>query len=217
MAVLAVSACNSEQTTRSAPLETAPPEVSTPQVSTPEVPTGEPETRSDWEREIQAKKAHARKVPIGPTLETVDWEEASGFKRLAPSKLPASEREKLADIRLPVLVPDDDSLLASALVTHNGDWYAAAMETDDDVEVYIRGNRMAYEIPGMQIPEAARRAAENYTLTRTDGIVTVSWRSFGVSYSLELECPEPTRDPRCTEDAFALDVAEHLGVVGGAQ
>lgn len=208
IAVLALSACNAEQTTRSSGLEAASPD-------RPDDPTNDP--TDDWEREKQVKKANARKVPVGPMLEAVDWEEADGFKQLEPRRLPGSEQKKLADIRLPILVPDDDDLLASALVTHHGDWYAAAMNTGDGAEVYIRGTRKAYEVPGMEIPEAAREAAKNYTLTRTHQIVTVSWRSFGVSYNLDVECAQPTKDTRCTEDEFALGVVENLGVIGGAR
>jgi hypothetical protein len=201
IAALAVAACNADEETRTSALETSPAE----------------NTRDDFEREKQIKKANARRVPVGPMVEAVDWDEASGFKRLEPALLPASEQKKLAEIRLPILVPDDDELLASALVTHRQDWYAAAMETGDGVDVYIRGTRKAYEVPGMEIPEAAREAAENYTLTRTHAIVTVSWRSFGVSYNLDVECARPTKDERCTEDEFALDIVENLGVIGGTE
>ena len=45
--------------------------------------------------------------------------------------------------------------------------------------------------------------------------MTVSWRAFNASYSLDIECAKPLADPRCTEDEFALQTVERLGVIGG--
>lgn len=165
------------------------------------------------EREMKAQWAGS--APRGPVAEPVDWDEASRFKQLDPARLPTEQRKKLAEVKLPVLAFDDDALLATALLTHHHNWYVIAVKSDDGLHMNVLGNRNAWTVPAMEIPEAARAAAEDYTLSRTHGIVTVSWRSFGTSYSVDVECAKPMSDPRCTEDEFALAVVEQLGVIGG--
>lgn len=209
IAILAVfvGCAESETQTKTAALQTAP--------DGPAV-TDQADRRAANELERQIKAEAAQKSPIGPTAQEVDWAEASGFTRIDAAHLPDGEREKLDVIRVPVLVPDDPAVVRTAMITEHENWYAAAMEVDG-ADVYIRGTRNAFEVPGMDIPEAARKSAENYTLTRTHQIVTVSWRSFGVSYSLDVECAKPMDDPRCTQDEYALGLAEKLAVIGGSQ
>jgi hypothetical protein len=172
------------------------------------------DTRAANEYEREMKRAEAETSPAGPIAQTVDWAEAAGFKRVDAKMLRPDQAAKLQAIRLPVLVFDDLKLLGTGLVTHHENWYVVAVEADG-LNMNIRGNRNAMTAPGMEIPEAARKAAESYTLTRTHGIVTVGWRSFNVSYSLDIECSQPTKDTRCTADEFALEMAEGLAVIGG--
>ena len=197
IATALVGCTETEPQTRPSALEGSAPPTSVEQIP-PEV-------------EREAKKAEAARQPVGPTAQPVDWGEVRGTKTLDPSLLPDDQRVKLDDIAVPVLLPDDGRLLATALITHHHDWYAAAMELKG-VDIYIRGTRNAYHVASMDIPEAAAAAADNYILTRTHQIVTVSWRSFNVSYSLDVECAQPMKDTRCTEDQFALDLAERLAV-----
>lgn len=194
-----------DDTTMGQPLEAAAPTPAPPRVAA---------SHEANEAERAAKRASADPTPIGPVALDVDWDEVTGFKRLEPTLLPASEQAKLTEVQLPVLAFDDAALLRTALLSHLGNWYVIAVEAAG-LHMNIRGTRNAYTVPGMEIPEAARKAADNYTLTRTDGIVTVSWRAFNVSYNVDVECSKPMDDPRCTEDEFALRTVEDLGVIGG--
>lgn len=175
-------------------------------------PTASPQAAPAPGYEREQKELVSDKQPVGPVAEKVDWAEVRGFAQVDAALLPASERAKLDDITVPVLVPDDGRLLATALITHHQNWYAAAMELPG-ADIYVRGTRNAFEVPAMEIPAAAAAAKDNYLLTRIHQVVTVSWRSFNVSYSLDVECAKPMTDTRCTEDEFALELAERLGVV----
>ena len=168
------------------------------------------------EQERAVKRAHAAATGAeNPVAQDVNWDETRGFKALDPALLPVEQREKLAAITVPVLAFDDAQLLAGAFLSHHNNWYALASKTDDGLHLHLRGTRNAYVYPDMEVPQAARAAAKNYTLTRTHAIVTVSWRSFDVSYSLDVECAKPLEDVRCTQDQFALQVVEELGLIGG--
>lgn len=151
-----------------------------------------------------------------PVPEVVDWAEAAGFKQLDAKRLPAEQAAKLGEVKLPVLAFDDATLLSDALLTHHVNWYMLAVKRGDGLHMNIFGSRNARTIPGMEIPQAARDAAGDYTIYRTHQVVTMSWRAFGVSYSINVECAKPMDDVRCTEDHFVVAVAEQLGMIGGA-
>ncbi len=148
--------------------------------------------------------------PVGPKLQQVNWDEVE-IDPAAVAALPVAQRTKLDAIRMPVLVPNDAALLATAVVTHNGDWYATTTK-GDDVTVYIRGSRAAYTVPGMEevvMPEVM--------ISRTHGIVTATFQRFGASYNLDVECLGPMEDPRCVDDDYIESVVDGLAVVGGAR
>jgi len=152
----------------------------------------------------QRPKANDQK----PIAREVDWTLARALPRVKAA-VPAAELAKLDAIRVPVLLPDDRQLLQTLLVTHHGDWYAAAME-HDRADIYIRGTRNEFVVPGLEHVEVPE-----YWVTRTHAIVTVSWRAFGVAYNLDVECFAALEDPRCTEDEYALGLAESLAFAGG--
>lgn len=204
IALLLAAGCaepRSEDVTTAAALEAAPPRTDEDR-----------RAANDYERKMKA--ASTDPVPSATYQEEVDWAEAQQFGRLDPAKLPVTEGAKLDAIRVPVLAFGDDARLGKALLTHNENWYALTA-THDGVTMTVHGTRNAVVVPGMEIPAAAREAADNYVLTRAHGVVTVTWRAFGLSYGLDVECQKPMEDPRCTQDEFALQVAEQLGVIGG--
>lgn len=195
-ALVGTSCADDAPTVRDQPLEAAGPVVETPRVD----PAVE---RAD-------KKAAAQIQPRGPIDEPVDWASVTSAPAVSPDSFPDEERAKLSQIRVPVLVPPDPALLETVLVTHNGDWYTARMK-GDGITVYIRGTRKAFDVPGMEeihLPDTV--------LSRTHGIVTVTFRRYGVAYNLDVECLGALDDPRCTEDDYATELVETLAVAGGA-
>lgn len=182
--------------------------------SAPGLPGDDRAAANDYERRM--KKESADPTPTGPTPAEIDWDDVAGTKRVAATALPESEHKKLAEVRVPMLAFDDDALLATGRVSHNVNWYVLAVEGPEGLNMNVRGTRNEWRAPNMKIPQAARDAAENYTLTRTHRVVTVSWRSFGASYSLDLECAKPD-DARCAQDDYPLQVAESLAIIGGTQ
>jgi len=165
-----------------------------------------------WQAELKAKRAYH--IPAGPYVEKIDWKEAAAYHRADASAIPPAVRAKLGETGVPVLVRDQPPFLRSMGIVVRPNWYAARFEAVD-VDLHIRGTKAAFEVPGMKIPKAAREAAHDVTVTRTDGIVTVAFRSFGASYSMDLECHGAADDPRCADGQFALGIANTLGIVGG--
>jgi len=181
-------------------------------------PVAEPpaSTPDEVAREREAKRTW--REPGSTEVSAIDWSAASTRPRVDPAVLPEAARALLPHITLPVLLPPDPAMLRGAVLTRGETWYAASLHPEGH-HVAIHGSRLAVHHPDLanSIPEDRRRRPGEPELTRTHGIVSVSFDVFGASYVLDVECAAPTTDTRCTEDAYALSVFEGLGVAGGAE
>jgi hypothetical protein len=141
----------------------------------------------------------------------VDWAAADGHRQLDPALLPAPARDALAAVPIPALLPPHAELLSSAVVTTGPAWYGAHLPLDG-ATVYIQGTLATHPTPpgvAATPPDAAP------SLTRSHGIVTSSFRAFGVAYTVHVECERPFEDPRCVDDGFIEGLVNGLAVAGG--
>lgn len=154
-----------------------------------------------------------------PTVETIDWAEANGYPHLSIDQLPAAEREKIATIALPVMLPSDRDLLDTAIITRGENWYAVSLKDVSDKEgtasLHLRGTRVSFDFEGDVWTDAEKAIGDTYTLTRTHQLVSVSFGAFGAAYTLDVECSRPMDDIRCTDDTYAMELANELVVAGG--
>jgi hypothetical protein len=111
---------------------------------------------------------------------------------------------------LPLLVPADAGLLASAVVTSGEGWIAASMQSDG-LHVVVHGLAIAVERPGLASELAG--ALEPIRVSQSHAIWTVSFESTGVAWSLDLECAQGPRDPRCQSADAARSLAATLVAV----
>ncbi|MCB9761738.1 MAG: hypothetical protein H6739_17985 [Alphaproteobacteria bacterium] len=162
-------------------------------------------------REERATKS-SWPVPDEWASREVDWADAQRTRAIDPDRLPAEVRAQLPAIGVPVLLPDNDTLLKSLWMTGTDFWYAASM-SEDGVGVLIRGTRLAR--PMEMAPADLRRMgpAEEPMLTRVHDIISITWSDYNVAYNLEIECPQGHR--RCQDDDFALKLQAGLGLAGG--
>ncbi len=153
---------------------------------------------------------------IAPTsqVEEIDWAAANGYTRIALDELPTTEQEKVGQAALPVMLPRQAEVLETTILTLGENWYAASLK-DNGASLHIRGTRVSYDFDGDVWTPEERAMGDDYTLTRTHQIVSVSFASFGAAYTIDVECSRPMDDVRCTEDEYALNLANELAVAGG--
>lgn len=166
-------------------------------------------------RERAAKRAHR---PAGTTeVARIDWSDASTRPRVDTAPLSAEARAVVAASTVPVLLPRDPALLRGAVLTRGDTWYAASLHPEGH-HVTVLGRALAVHQPTLEesVPEAARRRPGETSLTRVDGIVTVTFDAFGAAYTVNVECDAPATDARCTGDDYANALVRDLGVAGGA-
>jgi hypothetical protein len=151
--------------------------------------------------------------PSPVTIAEVAWDEADEeVDRIHASRIPEASLERARRSPIPVLLPDDDALLATAQITAGPTWYAVSMQATDHT-VSIHGTNAVHELPGMGQKEEPSDPPDGPVLSRTHGIVHVAFQAFGAAYSLDIDCQDPLENPHCTDDDYALSLVESAAVL----
>jgi len=147
---------------------------------------------------------------------TVDWQAARAATVTIPESLSPKIAAQLDGIGMPVLVPDDATLHEGAILTHGPTWYALSMHAEG-LNVLVQGQNAALERPALAAELAKDPVvADGRIVSVSDAITTVSFRRYGVHYTLDVECARAGADPRCASPDHALELVDRLIVVGGA-
>jgi len=145
----------------------------------------------------------------------ITWPAAPKVDARAVASLGDARRasELLGRSPVPVLAPTNVTFERPTFVV--GAEYYALTGRVAGTTIAIQGTRAAhrYEDVAPVTGDRVLRGERGFVSTN-EGIRTTSWIENGVAYSVDIECAAPT-DARCTEEAFALDVVEHLGFAGG--
>lgn len=140
---------------------------------------------------------------------TVDWESAQHHIPLDREMLNETQAAKIDGADLPVLLPSVEGLTKSAVITTGPNWYAASMD-QGDVTVLVSGTTEHLSTVKDQVAELPVFGDHNLSLQRSEGIVELSFAAYGAVYSIDIECFHHTSDPSCTEDQYAISIADEL-------
>jgi hypothetical protein len=158
-------------------------------------------------------------APVVTTLRpAIAWPPASQVDGRALAALGAEAASRVARAPVPVLAPPDP-LDAPTLVV-GPEYYAISARARGEAGATIRvqGTRAAHRVEGLAplVGDRAVRGVRGF-VTVNEGIRSASWIEDGAAYVVDVECADPFRDPRCTDDTFVLDLAARLAFVGGAR
>ena len=156
-------------------------------------------------------------APLRPVVRQVQW---PSEKEIAPDRLamlPAVSLAEIAVSPVPVLLPESPDLMARALVTTGPHWFAASI-SEEGHSIAINATRVMYETAQIEEvpPPADRVRGIPARVSASEGILSVSWEEFGISYLLRIGCDTP-ENPRCANDDYLRAVAESLTFMGGAR
>jgi hypothetical protein len=175
----------------------------------------EPAPQSAVDSRAALEPAPPKDVVPTPVMDEVDWKEALASERIDAARLNDTQRDVVSRSTVPVLLPDDDAYLKIAILTAGQAWYAASMPLEGRT-VVVGGTRQAFEVPGLSDQQKEPMLNPHaYEITRTKGIVSLSFKAFGAAYMIDVECAAPMDDLRCTEDKYILSLAENLAIVAG--
>ena len=141
---------------------------------------------------------------------TVDWDAARKHPQLELSRLSEQQRKEIKDSAVPVLLPDRERLLGSALITTGPGWYAASM-AENKATIAISGNSRVIRIEG--IPEPPALGDPNLKPGAGEGRLEINFKAFGIYYDLSLECYDGAIDPHCADDRYLMQVVDSLKLV----
>jgi hypothetical protein len=150
---------------------------------------------------------------LRPKLTVVDWNAAAVHPRVADSVLPSSMRATLAASPVPALVPRGKVSLVHAKAMRGASWYSVHMALEGHA-VSVSGNHAEVFVPGVS-DRVTPRPDFDLLVSRSRGVVTATFKAFGASYAVEVECERPFEDPRCMQDDYVRSLAADLGVAGG--
>jgi hypothetical protein len=144
-----------------------------------------------------------------PVVQKIDWSAVKQHPRL-PAELKDRVPERIRELPLPVLLPPHQRWLAEARLTSGPRWYAASLRLDRH-SVYVSGNGVALRVPALP-----PRSMPGLRVSSSEGILGATWQQFGATYLVNVECDDPLRDPRCTDQGYVRRLVQSLVVVGGA-
>jgi hypothetical protein len=115
---------------------------------------------------------------------------------------------------LPVLLPPLNAVWVSPPVFGGAKgWYSLSASAQGySYALQASGNSWTYTKPPVAKPTATVRGVPA-VVTRSEGIVSVSWIEMGVAWALDIEC-EDEADTRCADATFATEQAAALVYVG---
>lgn len=134
----------------------------------------------------------------------------------ALAALDNESRAAVARSPVPVLIPKRPELLKVCKVMAEEHWYAFHA-SHDGLTVHVGATRIEHRYNDIA-PTKGKQTVRGVPgfVTRNEGIWSAAWREGGISYSLDLECGEPT-DARCSDDSTVLSLTRDLVYVGGAK
>jgi hypothetical protein len=147
---------------------------------------------------------------------TITWPAAATRDARAFAVLGDATRasELLGRSPVPVLAPTDVAFERPTFVV--GAEYYALTGRVNGATIAIQGTRAARRYDGIAPVTGDRslRGGRGF-ISVNEGIRTSSWMENGAAYSVDIECADPN-DSRCANDAFVIDLVEHLAFAGGA-
>lgn len=157
----------------------------------------------------KASNTESRQEPLVQQL-TVDWNAARQYPRLELTRLSEQQLGAAKASTVPVLLPDRDGLLRSALIATGPGWYAASM-AEDRATIVISGNSRVIRIPDIPEPPALEDPA--LKPSAGEGGLEVNFKAFGIYYDISVECYDGVKDPHCADGRYLMQVVDSLKLV----
>ncbi|GEM_PF-5137670 len=128
----------------------------------------------------------------------------------AQPQLDAKQRAVVGATNAHVLLLPDDKRLKASFLTGGADWYTASVSLPG-LTIVIEGKATAKNHPEItaEFP-ATPPSLSKPRIARNELIVEAAFIHAGTSFSVEVECALPSRDKRCTEDAYILELVKQL-------
>lgn len=141
---------------------------------------------------------------------------APGRARALRDVMRPESRAALDATAVPLLLPNDLGVAATAVVTSGERWVAASIAQGDHT-VAIHATRETMAPPQDPPVHRDRLRGVPATVTANEGVRVATWMEGGVAYMVDVECSRPSEDARCVEEGFIRALVEGLVRVEAAR
>lgn len=150
------------------------------------------------------------------TAPTAPAPAAPGRSRALRDVMRPESRAALDATTVPLLLPNDLGVAATAVVTSGERWVAASIAQGDHT-VAIHATRETMAPPENPPVHRDRLRGVPATVTANEGVRVATWMEGGVAYMVDVECSRPSEDARCVEEGFIRALVAGLVPVEAAR
>jgi hypothetical protein len=146
----------------------------------------------------------------------IEWPAPNQAQQKSIANYPDVLKEGIKDVRLPVYLSSQYIYDKSMVVVANEDFYSISF-TLEGASVLFEGDRTYQETVSPSNPEFQKIAQKTKPVeySTSEEIMIAQYQRHGANYNISVECDEPERDQRCTDEKFIRKLYQSLVMVGG--
>ena len=146
----------------------------------------------------------------------ITWPKANAKHQKPSTPYPAVLSNGIANTKLPVYLPSSYVYDKNMAVVSKRDFYTISFTLNSAI-LMIAGDKTYQENVSKNDPKfkALMKTSSNIEFMQEEGMMSADFNRHGVNYSLLIECDDPKKDTRCTEETFLKDIYKRLIMVGG--
>jgi len=146
----------------------------------------------------------------------IEWPKQSQAQQKSKANYPDVLKEGIKDVRLPVYISSQYIYDKSMVVVSNQDFYSISF-TLEGASVLFEGDRTYQESVSPNNPEFQKivQKIQPVEYSKSEEIMVAQFNRHGANYTISVECDEPQKDERCTDEKFIRGLYSSLLMVGG--
>ena len=146
----------------------------------------------------------------------IKWPKANASQQKPTIPYPKVLIEGTKDVRLPVYLSSSYTYDKNMLIVSDQGFYSISFVLNGAM-VLFEGDRTYQESVSSQNLEFSKiiQKTKAVEFSKSEEIMVAEFNRHGANYSISVECDNPKRDKRCTEENFVRNLYASLILVGG--
>jgi hypothetical protein len=146
----------------------------------------------------------------------IQWPKPNPQQQKPSVPYPSVLTEGIKNTKLPVYIPSSLAYDKNMIVVANKDFYTISFLLQGAIAM-VSGDRTFQESISTSNADFQKvmKPSPSVDFMEEDGIRYANFNRNGVNYELLIECDEPKKDTRCTEEHFIRQLYSRLIMVGG--
>jgi hypothetical protein len=152
---------------------------------------------------------------LGDGLLEVAWPKNTLLYQKQQKHYPLALKRAIKDITLPLYLPQSYLEDKSLFLVSDANFYTATVTLEGAV-LTITGDRTYQQKIKTKNKILKKRIEDKkVTFNHAEGLMMTDFNRHNINYTLSIECEDPQKDQRCTQEGFLRRVYKELVMVGG--